>query len=169
MKSRNLPYPFHKSVNGFTLVEILVVIAIIAILSGLIITALNPVQLRKVARDANRKKDLGLISSALEQFYADNNGYPTAASIVDLQTTLQGGASVGPTYMKFVPLGQSETTTEYCYSPDANFQNFVLCAPLEAEPGADFRVPGSACTVGAPYGVGTQGTEYGRYCIENPF
>ena len=62
------------SKHGFTLVELLVVITIIAILSVVGISAYSGVQ--KNARDAKRKEDLRTIKVSLELYYQKNSRYP---------------------------------------------------------------------------------------------
>lgn len=54
--------------RGFTLVELLIVIAILAILATVALLVLNPVQLLKQARDSQRISDIGTLNSALS-FY----------------------------------------------------------------------------------------------------
>ena len=60
--------------KGFTLLELLVVIGIIAALSTLAIVALNTA--RAKARDTKRMHDLRTISKALDMYYADYGYYP---------------------------------------------------------------------------------------------
>lgn len=60
--------------KGFTLIEILVVIAIIGILASVVLAALNSA--RSKARDAQRKETLKQISRAAELYYNDNLAYP---------------------------------------------------------------------------------------------
>ena len=61
--------------KGFTLVELLVVIAIIGLLSTIAVVSLGSA--RAKARDAKRAADMKQLITALEQFYNDNNGYPS--------------------------------------------------------------------------------------------
>ncbi|MFC1656810.1 type II secretion system protein [Patescibacteria group bacterium] len=63
-----------KKIRAFTLIELLVVITIIGILSVLVVV--NIQESRAKARNSKRKSDLHTISSALESYYADYNGYP---------------------------------------------------------------------------------------------
>ena len=55
--------------KGFTLVELLIVVAIIGILSTLLMA--NFIGVRQRARDAQRKADLRQIQSALELYRSD--------------------------------------------------------------------------------------------------
>lgn len=63
-----------KKQAGFTIVELLVVIVVIAILAGLVITSYLGVQQR--ARDVERQTDMRELATALELFRSDNGYYP---------------------------------------------------------------------------------------------
>ncbi len=60
--------------KGFTLIELIVVIAIIGTLTGLIVNNLNDSRAR--ARDSKRKQELGSLKTALRLYYNDNQSYP---------------------------------------------------------------------------------------------
>lgn len=66
-----------KSKSGFTLVELLIVIIIIAILAGMTLITYRGAQAR--ARDDRRKTDTLNLTKALELYYADNNAYPISS------------------------------------------------------------------------------------------
>lgn len=66
--------------KGFTLVELLVIIAIIAILSVIGVTVFSGVQ--KNARDAKRRADLDSIRLALEIYKSVNGRYPSPTNSV---------------------------------------------------------------------------------------
>lgn len=57
--------------GGFTLVELLVVVAIIAVLAGVVIVAINPAALLQKSRDATRLQDLENLHKALSLSLAD--------------------------------------------------------------------------------------------------
>ena len=63
--------------QGFTLIEILLVIAILAILASVVIVAINPAKQFGEAQDAQRRNDVLSILNSTHQYAIDNNGlYP---------------------------------------------------------------------------------------------
>lgn len=56
--------------KGFTLVELLIVVAILAILSTATVLILNPAQILQETRDTQRINDLGAVSSAISLYLA---------------------------------------------------------------------------------------------------
>ncbi len=66
--------------KGFTLIELMVVIGIIGVLAAGLVATINPFTQFAKARDARRKSDLKTIVTLLEQYYNDNNSYPSAGS-----------------------------------------------------------------------------------------
>ncbi len=64
--------------RGFTLLEILVVVAIISVLAGIVIVAINPGHQLALTRDAQRKGDVVEIRKSIVQYYIDHKVYPIA-------------------------------------------------------------------------------------------
>ena len=60
--------------KAFTLIELLVVIAIIAILAVVVVLTLNPAELLRQSRDANRLSDLATLNSAISLYATDQSG-----------------------------------------------------------------------------------------------
>jgi prepilin-type N-terminal cleavage/methylation domain-containing protein len=62
--------------EGFTLVELLIVIALIAILSVAVLATINPIEQTNKARDARVQNDAAEVMNAYERYYASLNRYP---------------------------------------------------------------------------------------------
>lgn len=74
-----------KKRSGFTLMELLIVIAIIGVLASLAAVSYSSAQRR--ARDSQRQSDLKAIQNALEQYYADHDGnYPIGCDTIADET-----------------------------------------------------------------------------------
>jgi len=67
--------------RSFTLVELLIVIAVLAILAAAVVIVLNPAELLAQARDAKRASDTKIVSEALDILIVDNS----SASLGTLQ------------------------------------------------------------------------------------
>lgn len=57
--------------KGFTLVELLIVIAVLAILTAAVVVVLNPAELLRQARDSQRFSDLDTLRSAISLYITD--------------------------------------------------------------------------------------------------
>lgn len=137
-----------KNTSGLTLIEIIIVMALIAILStalwGNFFSSINK------GRDSRRKQDLDAISKAVELYYNDSKSYPLPTMIV------WGSAFTNPNnstvvYMPKIPSDPTSPSSSYCYDSDgsyykiyANLENkedpkiipTVTCAPT---PGVNFN------------------------------
>ncbi len=92
--------------TGFTIVELLIVIVVIAILAAITIVAFNGIQDR--ARFGSYRSDITAINKAIQMYNADNGRYPGNATAGCW--TNQGGGGTGnfipglaPTYMAKLP------------------------------------------------------------------
>ena len=84
---------FNKEIKkGFTLLELLIVIGILAILATTVTVVLNPAELLKQARDSQRLSDLGSLNTALN-LYAST--YATSTLFTGTSTALTGTCTAG--------------------------------------------------------------------------
>jgi type II secretion system protein G len=116
--------------QGFTLVEILVVVSIIAILMGLLLVAYQGT--RASARDGKRKADLEQVRMTLQMYHADCGYYPPTGGGYGLPfgsalTSTCPGSSV--TYMSQLPI---DPNPSYSYRYERTGDHaYRLCAKLE--------------------------------------
>lgn len=97
-----------KKQQGFTLLELLIVIVIIGILALIIVPGLASGPKR--ARDAQRKSDMRAVKNALETYYNDNNSYP-AGDYAGLTSYLVNA------YIPSMPSDPKSGNTAYSYTP----------------------------------------------------
>ncbi len=137
--------------QGFTLVELLVVISIIAILSIIGITLFSGVQ--KNARDARRKADIQSIQKALEAHYNDTACSAVAATPYCAVTAANAAVLFAT---GSVPINPSPGGATYT-APQAAASIYTLCATLENQTGnyTDNGTTPNATNTG------------GFYCIKN--
>ncbi len=108
-----------KKPQGISLTELLIVVAVIAVLILALIAAFKPWTQQAKARDAQRKADLQKIKAPLEDYYNDNNCYPYP-TLDDLVPDYIGEKPTDP-----------ETGEDYIYIPDPNCNFYQIYTRLE--------------------------------------
>jgi prepilin-type N-terminal cleavage/methylation domain-containing protein len=104
--------PKRSSDQGFTLTEILIVVAIIIILLAVFLT--NWFRQLQRGFDGQRKTDLAKIGRALEEYYNDHGCYPPVSPTFD-NCGRPNGTGLQP-YLEFIPC-DPETKQPYAYEP----------------------------------------------------
>jgi len=101
----------NKKRKGFTLLEILLVIAAIGILAAIVLVAINPNRQIAQARNAQRRSDINTIYKALEQYLIDNKAYPTSIDETKKDICISANTPANcitldelvPTYLSSIP------------------------------------------------------------------
>lgn len=174
--------------RGFSLVEILVTVTIIAVLTAVGVVSYSSVNKR--SRDAKRKSDLEQIRSALEMYRVDTGNYPCNNTPLS-PTYVQGWVSypyasprvslksvLEPDYMTTVPLDPKVTNANLgyftvvsgnyfgymygAYSCTSTSRGYALWAQLESPSAADLATEGQGS-------INTYNDNYGmNYKVSNP-
>ncbi len=149
--------------RGFTLVEILVAITIIATLIVAAVATLNPRGQVNKAQDAVRTQNINSIKLALDLYYNDKNCYPALAGSPFLTALSSGGQwKEGTTvYMKKVPKDPSSNIF-YTYKTDETVcpQWGVVFAKLSA-----IQTLATACPLSAKSECVPQGFDNSWACV----
>ncbi|WP_119323308.1 type II secretion system major pseudopilin GspG [Capsulimonas corticalis] len=139
MKNRNLhrSRPSLRSRRGFTLIELLVVILILSILAALIVPRL--VSRTSDAKKASASSDISTLSSLLQQYRLDNDGFPTTEEGLQALVTKPSSARnwKGPYTTKALPT--DPWGNEYIYqAPGPDGQDFLITSyGADGQPGGD--------------------------------
>ncbi|HMT19023.1 MAG TPA: type II secretion system protein [Candidatus Saccharibacteria bacterium] len=145
---------------GFTIIELLIVIAIIGILATLVLTNFQGAQAK--GRDTVRKNDINSIYQKLEEYYNENGGYPdgnlstTVLAGIDAEAlndadgtaiTYTGGFITSTTAPTLTPANTNEyiyaaygcTTAGAQSTVGATCTKYVLASYLERETGNKYQ------------------------------
>lgn len=129
--------------KGFTIVELLIVIVVIAILAAISIVAYNGIQQR--GRDSQRQSDVKTIAKALELYYIDNGRYPPG----------NGSTTINPGW---------STTADASW---ANLRSILVPKYISDLPSDPISTP-NVSVQGSGYNYAYFADQGGYYCSTNP-
>jgi prepilin-type N-terminal cleavage/methylation domain-containing protein len=139
--------------KGFTLIELLIVIAVLGILIVAILSAIDPLEQIRKARDAGRKSDAAELLSAYERYFSTFQCYPwdtghpncstvttasrTTATFPDMSSTTSDDYDLvtqGELKSQFVNR-TSLANSELWVNEDASTRQSVICFEPESQSG----------------------------------
>ena len=156
-----------RNVSGFTLIELIIVIAIIAILAAAIFVAIDPARRLHESRNATRSNDVATILEAIKTYQADHEGthYSTVAATAtglyyQIGTAVSGCGrvcgsvytegecvnltSIGDNYLAVIPKDQNDGTAEetgYALKKGVSGSITVIACDPEGEGAGGAGVP----------------------------
>lgn len=138
--------------KGFTLIEILLVVAAIAILAGIVVLAINPSKQLGDTRNAQRKVDVNTILSAVYQYSIDTGTLPASITTTATPICKTGATSctsmtdltvltANEKYLTAMPNDPSSSTTSSTgYSILKTTNGRITVSAPSAEQGATISV-----------------------------
>ena len=175
-----------KKSKGFTLIEMLVVVSLIGILSGIALNVINIKKVQQRSRDSRRIGDVKRVQTALELYFADNRAYPVSLSWVNINSAdnaVKTGLTTSPNiYIDTLPTDplDGKTSSEdvmtchgikihgYYYISNDTGGKYVLNTVMETTENADDSLCSSLtnCQSGSGINCGTVAAYC--YCVQNP-
>lgn len=114
-----------KKQDGFTLLEILFVVAILAILASIVIIAMNPGKQLSESRNSQRQADVNTILNAVYQYSLDNNGtVPSNITTTETEICATGASNC----TSLVDLSGITTNEKYIISVPKDPQCNTTCS-----------------------------------------
>lgn len=158
--------------TGFTLIEFLIVIAMVGIMSAVAVASIKPQKFFNAGNDARRKNDLKQLQNALASYYTDKGDYPPAANPGGWCTQISRPTEpavkneLQPTYTKNVPLDPvyANSSKDYFYWKPSQGA-YRLYAVLESVDDPDLK-PGILSNDGGASCFGYDASY--NYKVENP-
>jgi len=143
----------NKNNRAFTLIELLIVISVIGVLSGITLRVINIGDLNKKARDSQRVADVKKIQTALELYFVDKRIYPKYSDIEITGSDALSNELLNSKYIDVMPLDPSGVNYRY-YSSSGT--TYII------------RFPSEFSTINN-CSAGTFGSKYGCSEYKNPF
>jgi len=141
---------FDQEKKAFTLIELLIVIAVIGVLIAIILP--NLIGMRERARDSKRKNDLAQLKTALRMYFNDYNSYPQSS--IDEKICCSDPSTcdqcIGSTFDVAGQTYTKDLSDNYTYTPRDAGQGFLLSTTLENASDKDIAASVTRCQVISP-------------------
>jgi len=165
-----------KRKTGFTLIEMMIVVAIIGILAGVLINVININRIQARSRNSRRIGDVKSIQTAMELYFSNFRVYPPDA---DNTGWVPPATVLTEEYMASVPVDpkNGETPAVVCFGDGTTYGyyykklsggKYILGATMEV----DASPEGNRCTATDVPNCGVTGSGCVSdplcYCVQNP-
>jgi len=140
-----------KRYEGFSLIEILVVVALIIILATITIVAINPGKNFRDTRNAQRASDVNTILSAVTQYTTDGKALP--AGIAECPAE-------GVNQESIIGTGDGHINLSILTSDgSAGANDYLVSVPMDPQGGTAENTRYTICTIGTRVQIAAPGAE----------
>lgn len=128
MKKSLAPRSFSEA--GFTIIELMTVMGVLAILLSITLLAINPARLFKLANDGKRESDVGEIVNAVNGYVSNNFGsLPTGITVTPTEIGVGAGkinlcTDLVPDYVASIPIDPNLPKTTVVCPPATGYGIF---------------------------------------------
>lgn len=159
--------------KGFTIMELLIVIAIIVSISTALLLTLNLRHQLDRAQDAKRKSELANFSRVIEDFYNDNNRYPNALEVCTTNNQYDcivcGTVNSPSTFSRYsptLPCDPQHPTKDYHYYYDSTGAWYQLYTNLSYT--GDPAIAAVGCNLSVSGNLKCPGNTLFNYGVASP-
>lgn len=143
-----------KKYKGFSLIEILVVVALIVILATITIVAINPGKNFRDTRNAQRSADVNALLSAVTQYTTDGKALPTGIAVCD-PDDWTAGTHIGTDGVNLAPL----------LAGTADGTDYMVAIPTDPQGGTAADTLYVICTIGTRVQIAAPEAEAGKQIV----
>lgn len=162
MSKKRIKLVMNNKKLGFTLMELLIVMAILMILVVILIGIINPISLVGKANDSRRKKDLDAIRKSFEEYFNDKGAYPIDIGNWNIKTNCK--SSVFNSYLNPWPCDPNGNPYYIWVSNDGKY--FKVLTNLENK--TDMSIPSGWYNQNGSYEVNGYSTDEVNYGVSSP-
>lgn len=118
--------------SGFTLIEVLVVVALVALLTALVVAVLNIEGIRTKSSDAVKRSNLTQLVDGIELYYVANRKYPLCDPAFYASGCNETPSNAGLIFAYLSPYVKNWPGADFVYRSTSSGNDFIVSVPLSS-------------------------------------